>query len=209
MTTLGGGDGSVTLISAISPPGGDMTEPVTRHTQRFTGCFWTLDRQLADARVFPAVSVEQSYSSSPADLAGWWHETVSPDWAARRDEALALLEEAARVRRTARLIGEESLPDRQRLVLRVAELFEEGFLRQNAYDRIDGSASPQRQAALLALLVRFAHRAAAAIEGGRRIDALWGLPIVADLLRAKSTYGDADVDALTALTARIDHEVRP
>jgi V/A-type H+-transporting ATPase subunit A len=209
VTTLGGRDGSVTLISAISPPGGDVTEPVTRHTQRFTRCFWTLDKQLADARVFPAVSVEQSYSASPADLTPWWHEHVSPQWGRRRDEALALLESASRVRRTARLIGEESLPDSQRLVLRIAELLEEGFLRQNAYDPIDGSASPERQAALLGLLVHYARRAAEAIRGGKPLDAVWGLPLVTDLLRAKSTYADTDLAGLATLEARVDAEVQP
>jgi V/A-type H+-transporting ATPase subunit A len=209
VTTLGGRDGSVTLISAISPPGGDVTEPVTRHTQRFTRCFWTLDKQLADARVFPAVSVEQSYSASPADLTPWWHEHVSPQWARRRDEALALLESASRVRRTARLIGEESLPDSQRLVLRIADLLEEGFLRQNAYDPIDGSASPERQAALLGLLVHYARRAAEAIRGGKPLDAVWGLPLVTDLLRAKSTYADTDLAGLATLEARVDAEVQP
>jgi V/A-type H+-transporting ATPase subunit A len=209
VTTLGGSQGSVTLISAISPAGGDLTEPVTRHTQRFTGCFWTLDRQLAEARVFPAVSVEASYSAASDDVASWWHGEVSKDWAALRAAALGLLEEASRVQRTARLIGEESLPDRQRLVLRTAEMFDEGFLRQNAYDPIDGSASPARQARLLALLVHFYRRALDAVDRGLAIDALWSLPLVADLTRAKSTFGDADLEALAALGARIDEQVHP
>jgi V/A-type H+-transporting ATPase subunit A len=209
VTTLGGAEGSVTLVSAISPPGGDLTEPVTRHTQRFTPCFWTLDKQLAEARVFPAVSIEQSYSASHEALAGWWHSHVSADWSRLRLDALELLEEAARIDRTARLVGEESLPARQRLVLRFATLFEEAFLRQNAYDPVDASASPARQVTLLALLLQCFRRAHAAIEGGLSIDAFQRLPIVAELPRAKSTFGDGDVDALRALASRIDEQVRP
>ena len=208
VTTLDGREGSVTLVSAISPPGGDVTEPVTRHTQRFTRCFWTLDKQLAEARVFPAVSIEQSYSSAPEDLARWWQTEVSADWSAQRLAALGLLEEAARVQRTARLIGEESLPDRQRLTLRLAEMFEEGFLRQNAYDPVDGSASPKRQMLLLSLLIRCYHRAIEAIDGGMSIDTFQNLGIVAELTRAKSTYGDADLEQLGELAARIDEQVR-
>ena len=78
--TLGGSEGSVTLISAISPPGGDLTEPVTRHTQRFTQCFWTLDKALAEARMFPAVSLRESYSHLPNELVAWWTAATMPDW---------------------------------------------------------------------------------------------------------------------------------
>ena len=209
VTTLGGEEGSVTLVSAISPPGGDLTEPVTRHTQRFTPCFWTLDKQLAEARVFPAVSIEQSYSASDEALEGWWHSHVSSDWSQLRLDALELLEEAARVDRTARLVGEESLPARQRLVLRFAALFEEAFLRQNAFDPVDASASPARQVTLLGLLMHCYQRAQAAIDGGLTIEAFQNLPIVAELTRAKSTFGDQNVDGLRALAARIVEQVRP
>jgi V/A-type H+-transporting ATPase subunit A len=209
VTSLGGREGSVTLVSAISPPGGDLTEPVTRHTQRYTRCFWTLDKQLAEARVFPAISVEQSYSAADDALTFWWHEHVSAEWGALRRRALEMLEEAARVERTARLIGEESLPARQRLVLRFASLFEEAFLHQNAYDAIDASASPARQAMLLSLLLRCFERALDATDAGLTIDSFERLPIVAELTRAKSHFGDADLDALGRLAARIDEQVRP
>src|SRR5581483_4242251 len=113
--TLGGGEGSVTLVSAISPPGGDVTEPVTRHTQRYTGCFWTLDKALADARVYPAVSVSDSYSGSADAVAAWWGEHGAASWSDTRREALAMLDEAAQIASTARLIGEANLPGAQRL----------------------------------------------------------------------------------------------
>lgn len=206
VTTLGGGEGSITIVSAISPPGGDLTEPVTRHTQRFTRCFWTLDKQLADARVFPAVSIEHSYSAAADDLAVWWRAEVSEDWPRLRAEALHLLEDAARLQSTARLIGEASLPDRQRLVLRVADLFEEGFLRQSAYDAKDASCSPRRQARLLSLLLRFYRQGLEAIARGAQVEELCRLPIVLSLTRAKSTYGDAELADLDRLAAGVDEQ---
>ena len=199
VVTLGGREGSVSIISAISPAGGDLTEPVTRHTQRFTGCFWTLDKKLAEARVFPAVSVEDSYSTVSTDLERWWHDEVSPEWAARRREALKLLEHAGQLRNTARLVGEETLPDRQRLVIRVAELFEEGFLRQSAYDVKDASCSPARQMRLLSLLLEFYHRGLDALDRGVPIRELFGLPIVAALARASSAFGDDQIAELDRL----------
>ena len=111
VVTLGGREGSVTLISAISPPGGDRTEPVTRHTQAFAQVFWTLDKDLAAARVFPAVSIDASYSAFPPDLEAWWLRNVAPDWADLRRDALALLDEARTLEGTARLVGADSLPE--------------------------------------------------------------------------------------------------
>jgi V/A-type H+-transporting ATPase subunit A len=205
VTTLGGREGSVTLISAISPPGGDLTEPVTRHTQRFTRCFWSLDKSLAEARVFPAVSVRGSYSDLPADLVGWW-SARSPDWPALRQSALALLEEAARLESTARLVGTQSLPAPQRLVLRVASLFEEGFLRQSAFDPKDASCAPARQVRLLSLLLRFLECGRQALERGATAEQVAELPVVADLERAKSEYGDGELAGLDALRAEMERQ---
>lgn len=200
---LAGGEGSVTIISAISPAGGDMTEPVTRHTQRFAGCFWTLDKKLADARVFPAVSIDDSYSTVVRDLEGWWREQVSLDWPRLRERALGLLQEAARLQKAARLVGETNLPDRQRLVLRMADLFEEAFLRQSAYDPKDASCSPQRQVRLLELILAFYRDACAAIDHGVPIATIMALPIVPAIVRAKSTFGDAALEGLTRVMADV------
>lgn len=204
--TLGGREGSVTLVSAISPPGGDVTEPVTRHTQRYTGCFWTLDKTLADARVFPAVSVEESYSSVASDVDAWWREHGSPEWPDDRRDALNLLTEASRVASTARLIGEANLPAPQRLTLRVADMLRDGFLTQDAYDAKDASCSPRRQAVLLALFMRFYRRAQEAVERGTTVPDLFARPVVSSLLRAKTTWGDAEVSDLEALSRMVDEQ---
>jgi V/A-type H+-transporting ATPase subunit A len=194
--TLAGHDGSVSLVSAISPAGGDLTEPVTRHTQRFTRTFWTLDQSLASARVFPAISTRESYSEVPEELRTWWH-SVAPDWPALRQDALALLDDAHRLEATARLVGTESLPDRQQLVLRVARMFEEGFLRQSAFDPRDAFCAPQRQCALLRLLMRVRDRGLLALERGIPARAIGTLAAMADIERAKtSAADDAALEAL-------------
>ena len=154
VVTLSGGHGSLTIIGAISPPAGDLTEPVTRHAGRFVRTFWTLDRQLAAARVFPAVSTRSSYSEVPAGVRTWWSERVSPRWAETRDEAMKFLEEASLLEETARLVGVDSLPERERFVLRLADAFQEGFLQQNAYDAVDACCAPARQFELLETFMR-------------------------------------------------------
>jgi V/A-type H+-transporting ATPase subunit A len=203
---LCGAEGSVTLISAISPPGGDLTEPVTRHTQRFTRTFWCLDKELAEARVFPAVSVRDSYTELPRELEAWWAEAAAADWAALRRQALSLLEEAARLEATARLIGSESLPERQRFLLRLGALFEEAFLRQSAFDPADASCSPPRQYHLLRALLRFRDQGLFALQRGVTAAQLGDLPVLARLERAKSDIAEAQLGAFEALGAQIDAE---
>ena len=204
VTALCGSEGSVTLISAISPPGGDLTEPVTRHTRRFTRCFWTLEKERAEARVFPAVSIHDSDSEVPPELESWWAREVSAEWGPLRRAALAFLNEAEIVERTARLIGVESLPERERFLLRAAALFEEGFLRQSAFDPVDAYCSPARQFLLLKALMRFRERGLEAIGRGVPARDIAGLPIVATLERAKSDVSEGDLSRLAGLPAEID-----
>jgi V/A-type H+/Na+-transporting ATPase subunit A len=204
--TLGGPEGSVTLISAISPPGGDLTEPVTRHTQRFTQCFWTLDKARAEARMFPAISLRESYSHLSGQLTEWWSSQTAPEWQSLRQRALALLDDAARVDATARLIGAESLPERQQFLLVTARVFEDGFLRQNAFDPADATCSPLRQFRLLRLLLRFHDRGLEAIEHGASAHEIARLPVVSRIARAKSEIADDALAGFDELEAAVDRE---
>jgi V/A-type H+-transporting ATPase subunit A len=204
--TLAGSEGSVTLISAISPPGGDLTEPVTRHTQRFTQCFWTLDKARAEARMFPAVSLRESYSHLPDELTAWWSAATAADWHRLRQDALALLDDADRVEATARLIGTESLPERQQFLLVIARLFEEGFLRQNAFDPADATCAPMRQYRLLRLMLYIHARGLTALERGVSAPALAKLSTVARSARAKSEIADGSWLDFDALEAAVDQE---
>jgi V/A-type H+-transporting ATPase subunit A len=204
VTTLGGREGSVSIVSAISPPGGDLTEPVTRHTRRFTLCFWSLDKERADARVFPAVSLTDSYGDVPEELAAWWEREAGADWRSARRSAFELLEEAAKLERTARLVGTESLPERERFLLRAGSLLEEAFLRQSAFEPLDAFCAPRKQLALLRLILRFRDRGLQAIERGVSSLAAASLPILGRLERAKSEHGEEDLPRLEALGDQID-----
>ena len=181
VTTLGGREGSVTLVGAISPAGGDLTEPVTRHTGRHTLCFWTLDKAMAQARKFPAVSLSGSYSDRAEQFGGWWARETGLPWATLRREAMQLLEEAEHLEQTARLIGTSNLPERQQLVLALAELFEDAFLRQAALGEGDEWCSPLRQVRLLHLLVHVARKGCARADAGIPARDILSLPAVAEV----------------------------
>ena len=135
--TLSGELGSVTIIGAVSPPGGDFSEPVTQHTKRFIRCFWALDKALASARHFPSINWLDSYSEYLEDVAGWWREKVGMDWLTMRNQAMEILSEESRLPQIVKLVGPDALPDEQRLILETARLLREGFLQQNAFDSVD------------------------------------------------------------------------
>jgi V/A-type H+-transporting ATPase subunit A len=151
VTTLGGNEGSVTILGAVSPPGGDMSEPVSAHTRRFVRCTWSLDRDLAYARHYPAVSWQQSWSRDSDALADWHFLQRDAGWAESRSSALRLLAEADRLESIAQLVGAASLPDRERVVLLGARLMREGVLQQSSLSAADAYCTPAKQGELLAL----------------------------------------------------------
>ncbi|MDR0599297.1 MAG: V-type ATP synthase subunit A [Treponema sp.] len=162
---LGQKEGSVSIIGAVSPPGGDFSEPVTQHTKRFTRCFWSLDRELANARHYPAISWIDSYSEYAGEVRDWW-EKLSPRWAAVRQEALDLLKKEQRLAEIVRLIGPDALPDGERLTLLAADIIKNGFLQQNSFDPVDMYCVPAKQIRLLELIMEFYRRAGGCIRLG-------------------------------------------
>ncbi len=202
--TLAGAEGSLTLIGAVSPPGGDFSEPVTKHTQRYVRCLWTLDPALAHARSYPAIHPLASYSEDVAALAAWWEAAGDPRWAEHRRQLLGLLEDHARLERMARIIGKDAMPERQQLVLLCAELAWGGFLRQSALSPVDAHCSPARQVGMLRLVLRFADLAQHALEHGTRLEQLASLPVLHDLERMSEEIGDDDVGGLAALGRAVE-----
>jgi V/A-type H+-transporting ATPase subunit A len=168
--TLGGEIASVTILGAVSPPGGDLTEPVTAHTRRFVRSVWSLDRDLAYARHYPAVSWRDSSSRDAEHLAMWQAEHGDPGWGARRGRALRLLTDADRIESIAQLVGAESLPPQEHLTLRVARLLREAVLQQSAVVDNDQYTSPGKQRALLALVLDLFDRLAGLLEAGGSSD---------------------------------------
>ncbi|MDX5318503.1 MAG: V-type ATP synthase subunit A, partial [Actinomycetes bacterium] len=166
VTTLGGRTASVTVIGAVSPPGGDMTEPVTTDTQRFVRSLWLLDRELAYARHYPAVSWTGSFARD-AEALGLWHSANGdPGWARRRARATALLAEADRLADLAEIIGTSSLPGHERMVLLGGRLLRDGVLLQNALSRNDAFCSAAKGAALLELVLDVVDTCQVLVERG-------------------------------------------
>ncbi|MDR2516629.1 MAG: V-type ATP synthase subunit A [Spirochaetaceae bacterium] len=200
---LSGGEGSVSIIGAVSPPGGDFSEPVTQHTRRFIRCFWALDRDLANARHYPAISWTDSYSEYAAEVLPWW-EKVNPLWAKVRQETLDLLKREQRLEEIVRLIGPDALPDDQRLVLLVAEVIKNGFLQQNSFDEVDMYCVPARQVRILELIMEFHERSRVCISLGAPLIKISGLaaegteiPLWERLSRVKSEIENSNTAALT------------
>ncbi len=158
--------GSVTVVGAVSPPGGDFTEPVTSNTRRFIRVFWALDASLAYSRHYPAINWVISYSAYVDLVAKWWHEHVDPRWKKYRDEAYEILLREDELKEIVRLVGTEGLSEKDKLVLEVARLLKEGFLQQNAFDPVDAFATPEKQWKQLQAIIDFYHAALAAIEKG-------------------------------------------
>ncbi len=206
VTTLGGSEGSLTLIGAVSPPSGDFSEPVTSHTKRYVRCFWALDRERAHARFFPAIHPLLSYSEDVEDLAPWWQAQGNPEWARIRRRFLTLLEEQAHIERMARIIGKDALPPKQRLTLLAAELIEDGFLRQSSFSLTDRYASPARQTAMMRLIDRFISLAETALERGIDIDAIQGIGLVRRLRRMGEEIGEEQVERFRLLNAQLEAE---
>lgn len=156
--TLAGGIGSVTILDAVSPPGGDMAEPVTSHTARFVRAVWSLDRDLAYARHYPAVGWTASSTRDAPYVARWHAEHGDPDWGERRGRAVGLLAESDRVQAVAELIGAASLPDAERIVLLTGRLLREAVLQQSALSDNDAWSAPEKQAALLDMVLELHDR---------------------------------------------------
>lgn len=142
---LNSSDGSVSIIGAVSPQGGDFSEPVTQNTKRFVRCFWGLDKSLAYARHFPAIHWLTSYSEYLLDLAPWYAENVADDFVANRNQLLAILNQESSLIEIVKLIGSDVLPDDQKLILEIARVIRLGFLQQNAFHKDDTCVSLEKQ----------------------------------------------------------------
>jgi V/A-type H+-transporting ATPase subunit A len=201
--TLGGNEGSVTIVGSVSPPGGDFTEPVTQYTQRFTRAFWALDRSLANARHYPAINWQTSYSLYVNAVAGWWAKEIAPDWQALRSAAAQVLEQASRLDQFVRLLGAQALPERQRWILDAARLLKEGFLQQDALHSIDAYCAPAKQVALLRLFVELYQLGQQVIESGTPLARIHQVLDIRRLVQIKETVPNDQVDQITHLLSEL------
>jgi len=210
METLNGDNGSVTIIGAVSPPGGDFSEPVTQHTKRFIRCFWALDRHLANARHYPAISWIESYSEYLSDVVSWWESAdggASPEWLCDRTEIMELLHKEVRLQQVVKLVGPDALPDTQRFILEVCTLFKNAFLQQNAYDKIDAFSIVQKQVKMLHIIVTYYKRGAEAIKSGATLVKLRKMKVYQDIIRMKFSIPNDDLAGLDKIEARLERSM--
>lgn len=163
MQNLNGTDGSVSIIGAVSPQGGDFSEPVTQNTKRFVRCFWGLDKALAYARHFPAIHWLTSYSEYLNDLAPWYKENVSERFISYRNQIMTLLNQESSLMEIVKLIGSDVLPDDQKLVLEIARVIRLGFLQQNAFHKDDTCVSLEKQFKMMEIILYLYKKAKALV----------------------------------------------
>ena len=207
MNTLGGQSGSVSIVGAVSPPGGDFSEPVTQHTKRFVRCFWALDRQLANARHYPAISWLDSYSEYVDEVTSWWEQEVGSDWTADRAEILDLLQREVRLQQVVKLVGPDALPDSQRFIIEVCTLFKNAFLQQNAFDDVDRYSTVEKQSRMLAIILTYWRRGAEAIKRGMTLVRLRRMKVLQDVVKMKFTIANEDPRGFDKLAARLERSL--
>jgi V/A-type H+/Na+-transporting ATPase subunit A len=177
--------GALTFIGAVSPPGGDLSEPVTQSTLRIVKVFWGLDAPLAYRRHFPAINWLKSYSLYMDKIGKWMDENVASDWSAVRTEAMTLLQEESKLEEIVRLVGIDALSEGDRLKLDVAKSVREDYLQQNAFHEIDTFASMEKQYKMLKLILSFYDESKKALESGVYLDKLLKLDIRDKIARSK------------------------
>ncbi len=178
-------DGSVTVIGAVSPPGGDFSEPVTQNTLRIVKVFWALDSKLAQRRHFPAIHWLTSYSLYNDGLGQWYDDNVAPDFNQLRGQAMELLQKESELQEIVQLIGSDALPVEEQLTLEVARMIREFWLQQNAFHAVDTYCPMELQYKYLKILLNYSDKAFAALEAGASVDRITGFDFLVSLSRAK------------------------
>ncbi len=179
--------GSVSVIGAVSPPGGDISEPVSQNTLRVTKVFWALDAKLAQRRHFPAINWLKSYSLYTDTLDATYVKSVSKEWSTNRQRAMALLQKEAELQEIVQLVGPDALPEKEQAVLDATRMIREDFLQQSAYSEVDAYTSLDKQVAMLKVILHFHDRALGAIEQGVQLKVITSLKARQDIARMKET----------------------
>lgn len=205
VVSLEGDEGSVSVIGAVSPPGGDFSEPVTQHTKRFIRCFWALDRDLANARHYPAIGWINSYSEYAAEVREWW-EKHNPVWWTVRTEALELLKREDRLQSIVRLIGPDSLASSDQLVLKVSDMIKNGFLQQNAFDDVDMYCSSEKQIMIIQLIMDFYKRALALVKSGCPLVKINSMAAADEIVRIKMVVPNDRLEQIAEIRGRMNSQ---
>jgi V/A-type H+-transporting ATPase subunit A len=201
-----GREGALTAIGAVSPPGGDLSEPVTQATLRIVKVFWGLDSQLAYKRHFPAINWLNSYSLYMDKIGQWMNENVADDWDSLRTKAMALLQEESNLEEIVRLVGIDALSEEDRLKLEVARSIREDYLQQNAFNDIDTYASLNKQYKMLKLVLKFGDEGARALKAGVYLKDILNLEIRDKIARSKYIPED-DISVMDNISEQLTNDV--
>ena len=207
MRNLSGSDGSVSIIGAVSPPGGDFSEPVTQHTKRFVRCFWGLDRQLASSRHYPAISWLDSYSEYLGDVKQWWNDHSEGAWHENRLRIMDLLQKEVRLQQIVKLVGPDALPDTQNFILEVCSLFKTAFLQQNAFDEVDRYCSVEKQVKMLSVILAYYDKGLEAINKGVPMVKVRRLRAVQEMARMRLTVKGDELEIIDKIQLRLERSI--
>ncbi len=200
---LNGSEGSVTIIGAVSPQGGDFSEPVTQNTKRFVRSFWALDRSLAYSRHYPAINWINSYSEYIVDLSDWYDKNIGPDFLNCRSGIMGILQEESGLMEIVKLIGPDVLPDGQKLILETARAVRLGFLQQNAYNATDTYVPLEKQFRMMMTILHLYNKAEEVIAKSIPLSQVKDTGIFEDVVKIKYTISNEDMAAFDALNERI------
>ncbi len=196
--------GSVTVIGAVSPPGGDFSEPMTQNSLRVVGTFWGLDYDLSRRRHFPAINWTSSYTLY--NLQKWFNTAVADDWQALNREAMALLQEEVELQEIVQLVGPDALAEEQKQVLAITRMLREDFLQQSSYHDIDRFCPLEKAYWMLKIVLTFHNLATTAVKTGVALEKVMALPIVAEIARMKELPLDTAVNTLQTMPAKIESQ---
>jgi V/A-type H+-transporting ATPase subunit A len=206
---LGGEErvGSVTMVGAVSPAGGDMSEPMTQNSLRVTGAFWALDTSLAHRRHFPAISWTKSYTLYLGQIRGWYADNVAPDWADLRDRSMFVLQKETELQEIVQLVGPDALPESEKIILEVARMLREDFLQQFAFDEIDAYCPPKKAYLMLKVVMAFHDAATAALNRGVSLRQILELPIKDRIAGMKTTPHEEAIRGLQAFATELAEDI--
>ncbi|PSP42336.1 ATP synthase subunit A [Halobacteriales archaeon QH_6_64_20] len=184
---INGTEGSISVVGAVSPPGGDFSEPVTQNTLRIVKCFWALDADLAERRHFPAINWNESYSLYRDQLDPWFEENVAADWPDVRQWVIDTLDEESELQEIVQLVGKDALPDDQQLTLEVARYLREAHLQQNALHDVDTYCEPTKTYRIMSAIKTFSDEAFDALQAGVPVDEIQSIDAAPRLNRIATT----------------------
>ncbi len=199
--------GSVTMVGAVSPAGGDMSEPMTQNSLRVTGAFWALDTSLAHRRHFPAISWTKSYTLFLGQVRSWYESNVAADWQEYRDRAMFILQKETELQEIVQLVGPDALPESEKIILEIARMLREDFLQQFAFDEVDAYCPPKKAYLMLKAILAFYDASVQALQRGVSLRQVLELPLKDKIAEIKTTPHDEAIEMLPGFAAQISEDI--